>query len=265
MCGATGAIIAGAVVGAGASAYSARQGAKATGRAADASIAEQQRQFDLARADTAGQRALGDAAIARLSALYGYGSMPNPSAPSASGTPGVDQSSGFRINPNGSIGRVLTGGSGTDVQTPSTTGGTSSSPDMGVFFASPDYQFNLAQGQQAIERSAAARGGLVSGNTLTAATGYAQGLASREYSAFVDRLMQQAGIGATGIGASAAAGANAANNISNINMNAANARVSGINNMASGVNNTVQSGLSNYLMMQYLNKTPPGVMNAGGA
>ena len=47
----------------------------------------------------------------------------------------------------------------------------------------PSYQWRLQQGANALERSAAARGGLASGNTLKALTGYGQGMASQEYAA----------------------------------------------------------------------------------
>lgn len=45
----------------------------------------------------------------------------------------------------------------------------------------PSYQFRLQQGQDAIESSAAARGGLLSGATMKALQGYGQDMASQEY------------------------------------------------------------------------------------
>jgi hypothetical protein len=45
----------------------------------------------------------------------------------------------------------------------------------------PGYQFRFDQGKDAIENSAAARGGLLSGNTLRAITDYGQDYASGEY------------------------------------------------------------------------------------
>lgn len=54
--------------------------------------------------------------------------------------------------------------------------------------ANPAYQFNLSQGLKAIDRSAAAKGNLLSGNTLAAAGQYASGLASNEYNNQVNRL-----------------------------------------------------------------------------
>ena len=45
----------------------------------------------------------------------------------------------------------------------------------------PGYAFRLAEGQRALERSAAARGGLISGNALKAAERYGQEMGSQEY------------------------------------------------------------------------------------
>jgi hypothetical protein len=56
------------------------------------------------------------------------------------------------------------------------------------FEADPGYQFRMAEGQKALERSAAARGGLQSGATLKALTRYSQGVASDEYSKAFDRF-----------------------------------------------------------------------------
>ena len=45
----------------------------------------------------------------------------------------------------------------------------------------PAYQFDLQQGQQAVQRSAAAQGGLVSGGALKDLDNYSQGVASNQY------------------------------------------------------------------------------------
>jgi hypothetical protein len=47
--------------------------------------------------------------------------------------------------------------------------------------ATPGYQFQLQQGENAIQNSAAAGGGLLSGNTLAAMNNYAQGTAAGNY------------------------------------------------------------------------------------
>ena len=49
------------------------------------------------------------------------------------------------------------------------------------FSADPGYGFRLAEGQKALDRQAAARGGLISGGALKAATRYGQDMGSQEY------------------------------------------------------------------------------------
>ena len=191
------------LVSAGASIIGGNRANDATTAAANTATAEQRRQFDLVRSDTAPQRALGNAAIDRLAGLYGYGTE-------------------------------------------------SGAPDMSRFFASPDYAFNLSETQNAINRSKAAQGGLLSGAAVKEGERYASGLASREYGSFVDRLMQQAGLGSTGIGASAAAGANAANNIGAYAVNAGNNRANIYQNTAANVNNSLQQGYGNMILRRYL-------------
>jgi len=69
-------------------------------------------------------------------------------------------------------------------------------------FRDPSYQFRLQEGQRAVERSAASRGQLQSGNTLRDLTRFGQGLASQEYGAAFQRGLltnqQQAQLGQQG-------------------------------------------------------------------
>ena len=55
------------------------------------------------------------------------------------------------------------------------------------FEADPGYQFRLEQGQKALDRSAAARGNLLSGGQLAASTAYNSGMASQEYASAYER------------------------------------------------------------------------------
>lgn len=83
----------------------------------------------------------------------------------------------------------------------------------------PSYQFRLQEGLKALERSAAARGGLQSGGTLKGITRYAQDVASTEYQNAFNRFQQDralrgqtlatlAGLGQTATGQQLAAGQN---------------------------------------------------------
>jgi len=60
--------------------------------------------------------------------------------------------------------------------------------------ATPGFQFRQEQGQQAVERSAAARGLLESGSVLKELNRFGQGLASQEFAAEQSRLAQLAGL-----------------------------------------------------------------------
>jgi hypothetical protein len=53
--------------------------------------------------------------------------------------------------------------------------------DMNRFQADPGYGFRMSEGMKALENSAAARGGLLSGSTVKGATRFGQDLASQEY------------------------------------------------------------------------------------
>lgn len=61
----------------------------------------------------------------------------------------------------------------------------------------PGYQFSLTQGNQAIERSAAARGMLNSANTLASMDEYSQGLAQQYYNSYIQQQMDQYNLNTT--------------------------------------------------------------------
>ena len=124
--------------------------------------------------------------------------------------------------------------------------------------ATPGYQFNLAEGLKAIDRSNSARGALNSGGADKARMRYAQGVASNTYENFASRLAQLAGVGQAATGSTAAGGANGANNISgafgadgvnqgNDAMGSGNARASSFANTGSAINNGVSNLASLYL------------------
>lgn len=198
---------AGPLINAGASIIGSDKAGDAVKAGTKEGIAESRRQFDLVRADTAPQRALGAGAVDRIARWYGMNT-------GEGGGPGAPDSSGF--------------------------------------FTSPEYSFNVAEGQKAIDRSAAARLGLLSGAAVKEGERYASGLASRESAAYLDRLFTAAGLGSTGIAASASAGANSANNIAQLAQNAGNSRASIYMNNAANINNSIQQAGSNYLLRRYL-------------
>ena len=103
----------------------------------------------------------------------------------------------------------------------------------------PSYQFRLQQGQDAIQSSAAARGGLLSGATLKALQGYGQDMASQEYqNAYnrfnadqtnqYNRLSNIIGLGQNAAAQQGNAGMQTAQAVANNTMAGANAQAAGI-------------------------------------
>lgn len=62
---------------------------------------------------------------------------------------------------------------------------------MTSFEADPGYKFRLSEGLKALDAQAAARGGLISGNALRAATAYGQDLGSQEYQNAFNRYYKE--------------------------------------------------------------------------
>lgn len=109
---------------------------------------------------------------------------------------------------------------------------------MQQFQADPGYAFRLSEGMKALERSAAARGGLLSGATLRGVQRYGQDLGSQEYMNAFNRyqaerqarlgpLQSLAGVGQSSTQALGAAGQQMASNIGGLMGQAAQARASG--------------------------------------
>jgi hypothetical protein len=126
--------------------------------------------------------------------------------------------------------------------------------DMATFAQDPSYQFRMDQGMKAIERSAAARGRQLGGNTLGSLQSFGQGLASQEYGNAFNRYqterqatlapyMTLAGFGTGANAANAQAGQNYATNAGNYMTGAAAAGAAG--NM--GIANALGGGASQYL------------------
>lgn len=115
----------------------------------------------------------------------------------------------------------------------------------------PGYQFGLKQGTTAIERSAAARGGLYSGATLKALNRYGQDYGGTKFGeafnrnqatndSMFNRFASLAGLGQTGTSQIGAAGQNAANMAGNYGIQGANvqaaAQMNQANNLSNGLN-----------------------------
>lgn len=281
-------VVVGGVIAGGASYAGSQSASRAASRGANAATAEQARQYDQTRADYAPYRVTGEGALGTLARLYGLpfatsdqwrSQQPqlvgDTELPAGTTTKEVGNGwyevhyGGQRIGtlrPGGPNGRFIND-TGADIpalmrqsQQQTQASNAPAGPDMSAFFESPDYQFNLAEGQKAIDRSLASRGRTLSGAGVREGVRYASGMASNEFGNFYNRLANIAGLGQTATGSTAAAGANAANNISQNHLFSANARANGYMNTAAGINNASQGTIQNIMLARYLGNgmsTPP--------
>jgi len=111
---------------------------------------------------------------------------------------------------------------------------------LSKFRTSPGFQFQLEQGQQALDRSAAARGQLLSGRGVKETQRFGQGLAQQDFGNFFNRLAGVVGLGQATTNQINVLGQNAATNIGNALSAEGAARASGI----VGQTNALTSGLS---------------------
>jgi hypothetical protein len=143
---------------------------------------------------------------------------------------------------------------------------------MNQFQADPGYAFRLAEGQKALERSASARGGLISGGALKAAQRFGQEMGSQEYTNAFNRyqtergarlnpLQSLAGVGQTSVNQLGAAGQNYASGAGEAMGQAAQARASGYMGTANAISGGVgqymgyqQNQATNSLLQQALNQ-----------
>lgn len=125
---------------------------------------------------------------------------------------------------------------------------------MDQFRADPGYSFRMSEGMKALERSAAARGGLLSGAALKGIQRFGQDLGSQEYQNAFSRyqaeraarlgpLQSLAGVGQTTAQQIGEAGMRTATNIGETQMSGAAARASGY----VGGANALTQGLGTYL------------------
>jgi len=108
------------------------------------------------------------------------------------------------------------------------------------------YKFQFNQGQKALERSAAARGMLGSGNTLASLVNYGQGAASQAYNTEADRL---AGL----VGQNQNYTTNIAKTLADINLSAGNVALNASKAKADDYWNANNQALNTARMSNYYN------------
>jgi hypothetical protein len=216
----------GAIAGGVISSNASKSAASTAANAANAGTNAQLSMFNTTQADFAPQVQLGQGAANMLGGIYGIGGVTGPA------------------------------GSKT------TTG--SPNPNYSAFYNTPGYQFSLNQGEAAINKSAAASGGLYSSNTLGALGGYAAGAASTEFNSYINQLTTMAGLGnaaSSGVGSAATAtGAGVANSL----QNAGNAQMAGVLGSSNAFTNALGSVTNSPLIRNAFAGTP-ATTTANGA
>jgi hypothetical protein len=135
---------------------------------------------------------------------------------------------------------------------------------MSDFEQDPGYAFRMSEGLKALDRTAASRGGMLSGAALRGATRYGQDMASQEYqnaynryntnrASILNPLQSLAGQGQTTANTLGAAGQQYASNAGQAYMGAGNAAASGYigsanawNQALGGATNALGQGIANY-------------------
>ena len=223
------AIIGSAVIGGGASlvaggaqADAATRSAELQAQATRESVAEQRRQFNLARLDLAPYRETGTNALALYAGLYGI-----TRGEGEAGILSTEEMQGFRDR----------------------------------FTETPGYQFRFDEGIRALDRSASATGRLRGGGYTRELTRYGQGIAAGEFGTYADRLAGIAGMGQGATTTTGTLGVQTAGNISNALMAGAQgqgnalmaagtARASGY----AGAANAVSGGAQNWMLYNLLQR-----------
>ncbi len=143
-------------------------------------------------------------------------------------------------------------------------GQTGGQQDFSGFTNSPDFQFAQEQGNLALDRANNAKGLNLSGGALKDAAQFNQGLATQQFGNYYNRLLSLSQIGQNAAGA----GVGAANSAANTIQGAGQAQAAGIVGGANALTGGINSGISNSLLYNAINRSSyasPGSTGAGSS
>jgi hypothetical protein len=135
------------------------------------------------------------------------------------------------------------------------------------FQADPGYAFRVSEGMKALDRTAAARGGLISGAALRGATRYGQEMGSQEYQNAFNRYQTArtntlnpyaslAGVAQSSANTLGSAAGQLGGQIGSNIIGAGNAMAAGQVGSANAIAQGVGQGINFYQGQQYLNRLP---------
>jgi len=224
-------------------ANAAQSGADAQSAAAQAGIAQQQKNFETINAQQAPYRAAG------------YNALNNIAGMTAGQTPQYDANGNVVKDANGNP--VMTTGSGYFQHQ-------FDANDLKNGLA-PNYDFMLQQGQMANQRAANAGGGALGGNALQGLNKYTQDYAGNAYQNAFNNYQGQrtniyntlagiAGIGQTGQNATNTAATNATNAATQLGVGSAAAQAAGATGTANAYGNALNNVTNQYTLASLLNQ-----------
>lgn len=134
---------------------------------------------------------------------------------------------------------------------------TPANADYSAFTNSPDYAFAQQQGELGLTRAENARGLNLSGGALKDISQFNQGLATQQFGNYFNRLMSLSQLGQSAAGQGVQGANAAAQTMGNIGQSQASGIIGGANAITGGIN----SGISNSLLYNAINRSsysPPG-------
>lgn len=137
-------------------------------------------------------------------------------------------------------------------------GSTGGKQDFSGFTNSPDFQFAQDQGQLGLDRYNNAKGLSLSGGALKDAMQFNQGLATQQFGNYFNRLLSLSQIGQNAAGA----GVGAANAAANTQQGIGQAQAAGIVGGANAITGGINSGISNSLLYNAINRSSYAPANA---
>lgn len=120
--------------------------------------------------------------------------------------------------------------------------------------ADPSYKIRLSEGERGMNRSIAATTGVLQPGASKELMKYGSDYASNEWTNYINRLSNAAGLGQTAAQGQANISANAGTANANLLSQIGSSRAGAINNAYGSANNAVQGGIGNYLTMSMYDK-----------
>ena len=125
---------------------------------------------------------------------------------------------------------------------------------------SPEYKFNIEQGEKAINRAAAAGGRRLSPAVLQELIRYNKGVNTSAYDRYMNNIYRLAGQGGASVSQGVQAGQNTANAIAGLNVQQGQNQA----NMYANYNNIIQGSLGNFQTLRSYNKGLGSIGQSGG-